>query len=64
MAKAVLGLKSAYEKARLKKVQAIPMADRKGVKEEMEKAYSAPNTEEIVKSFEYQSFDSRVGKFI
>ena len=63
MAKAILGLKSAYEKARLKKVQeAIPMADRKGVKEEMEKAYSAPNTEEIVKSFEYQSFDSPSGK--
>ena len=35
---------------------------RKGVKEEMEKAYSAPNTEEIVKSFKYQSFDSPSGK--
>ena len=40
------------------------MADRKGVKEEMEKAYSAPNTEEIIRSLSIKVLILRVGKFI
>ena len=40
------------------------MADRKGVKEEMEKAYSAPNTEEIIKSLNIKVSIPRVEKFI
>ena len=64
VAQAILGLKAAYEKARLEKVQsAIPMGAAKDVKEEMEKAYKTPpSTEEIIKAFEYLTFDSPSGK--
>lgn len=63
-AQAILGLKAAYEKARLEKVQsAIPMGAAKDVKEQMEKAYNTPpSTEEIIKAFEYLTFDSPSGK--
>lgn len=63
VAQAVLGLKAAYEKARLEKVKkAIPMGAAPGVKEEMEKAYMPPTTEEIIAAFEYLRFDSPSGQ--
>ena len=62
-AQAFLGLKAAYEKARLEKVQkAIPMGDNKGVKEEMEKAYSRPTTEEVAAALEGLTFEGPSGK--
>jgi branched-chain amino acid transport system substrate-binding protein len=63
---AFLGLKTAYEKAKIAKLQAaIPMGANKGVKEEMEKAYqTAPSDEEIIASFEGLTFASPSGKMI
>jgi branched-chain amino acid transport system substrate-binding protein len=62
-AQAFLGLKAAYEKARLEKVQkAIPMGAAPGVREEMERAYAPPTTEEVIAAFEYLRFDSPSGQ--
>ncbi|MBX9963268.1 MAG: ABC transporter substrate-binding protein [Burkholderiales bacterium] len=62
-AQAFLGLKAAYEKAMRDKISsAIPMGAAKNVKEEMEKAYSPPNQEEIIAAFEKLTFDSPSGK--
>ncbi len=60
----ILGLKAAYEKAKIAKLSAaIPMGANKGVKEEMEKAYQVgPSQDEIIASFEHLSFDSPSGK--
>ncbi len=63
VAQAFLGLKAAYEKARLEKVQkAIPMGANRNVKEEMEKAYGRPTTEEVIAAFEGLTFDGPSGK--
>jgi branched-chain amino acid transport system substrate-binding protein len=63
-ASAILGLKAAYEKAKITKLSAsIPMGANKGVKEEMEKAYQVgPSQEEIIAAFEKLTFDSPSGK--
>jgi branched-chain amino acid transport system substrate-binding protein len=60
----ILGLKAAYEKAKIAKLSAsIPMGDNKGVKQEMEKAYQVgPSQDEIIAAFEHLSFDSPSGK--
>ncbi len=63
IAQAFLGLKAAYERARLEKVKsAIPMGAAAGVKEGMEQAYRMPNTEEVIAAFEYLTFASPSGK--
>ncbi|HUU72311.1 MAG TPA: ABC transporter substrate-binding protein [Burkholderiales bacterium] len=62
-AQAFLGLKAAYEKARLDKVRsATPMGAAQGVKEGMEEAYKMPNTDEVIAAFEYLTFESPSGK--
>lgn len=62
-AQAFLGLKAAYEKARLEKVQkAIPMGDNRGVKEEMEKAYGRLTSEEVAAALEGLTFEGPSGK--
>lgn len=63
-AMAFLGLKAAYEKAKITKLGAtIPMGDNKGVKDEMQKAYAqGPSTEDVVAAFEGITFDSPAGK--
>ncbi len=60
----ILGLKSAYEAAKLKKLSSsIPMGENKGVKEEMEKAYAiGPSQEEVIAAFEGLSFQSPSGR--
>jgi len=60
----ILGLKAAYEKAKIAKLSAsIPMGTNKGVKEEMEKAYQVgPGQDEIIAAFEKLVFDSPSGK--
>jgi branched-chain amino acid transport system substrate-binding protein len=60
----LLGLKAAYEKAKIAKLQsAIPMGANKGVKEEMEKAYQVgPSDDEIIAAFTGLTFDSPSGK--
>lgn len=61
-AQAFLGLKAAYEKARLDKVRsATPMGAAKGVKEGMEEAYQMPNTDEVIAAFEYLTFQGPSG---
>lgn len=63
VAQAFLGLKAAYERARLEKVKsAIPMGAAEGVKEGMERAYAMPSTEEVIAAFEYLTFDAPSGK--
>jgi branched-chain amino acid transport system substrate-binding protein len=63
MAQAMLGLKAAYEKARLDKIQkATPMGAAEGVKEGMEKAYGVPTTEEVAAALENLSFDGPSGR--
>ena len=63
IAQAFLGLKAAYERARLEKVKnAIPMAAVEGVKEGMEEAYRMPNTEEVIAAFEYLTYETPSGK--
>ena len=59
-----LGLKAAYEKAKIAKLSAsIPMGANKGVKEAMEKAYdTGPSQEEVIAAFEHLTFDSPSGK--
>jgi branched-chain amino acid transport system substrate-binding protein len=59
-----IGLKAAYEKAKLAKLAAsIPMGANKNVKEEMEKAYQVgPSQDEIMTAFEKLVFDSPSGK--
>ena len=62
-AQAFLGLKAAYEKARLEKVKsATPMGVADGVKEGMEQAYAMPNADEVIAAFEYLTFDAPSGK--
>ncbi len=60
----ILGLKSAYEAAKLKKLSSsIPMGENKGVKEEMEKAYAlGASQEEVIAAFEGLSFQSPSGR--
>ena len=60
----ILGLKAAYEKAKIAKLSAsIPVGSNKGVKEAMEKAYQVgPSQEEIIAAFEHLSFESPSGK--
>jgi branched-chain amino acid transport system substrate-binding protein len=62
-ANGILGLKAAYEKARLAKLQkSVPMGDNRGVKEETQKAYSEPpSDEEVIAAFEGLSFASPSG---
>jgi branched-chain amino acid transport system substrate-binding protein len=62
-ANGILGLKAAYEKARLAKLQkSVPMGDNRGVKEETQKAYSEPpSDEELIAAFEGLSFASPSG---
>lgn len=63
VAQAFLGLKAAFEKARLEKIRsAIPMGANQGVKEEMQRAYAVPTTDEIVVAFENLTFDGPSGK--
>ena len=64
VALAFLGLKSAYEKAKVAKLQAsIPMGANRGVKEEMEKAYSVgPAQDEVIAAFEGLTFESPSGR--
>jgi len=61
---AFLGLKAAYERAKIAKLAAsIPMGANKGVKEAMEAAYgSGPSEDEVVAAFEHLSFDSPSGR--
>jgi branched-chain amino acid transport system substrate-binding protein len=63
-ANAILGLKAAYEKAKVTKLQkAIPMGANKGVKEETEKAYaSGPDQDEVIAAFEGLLFSSPSGR--
>jgi len=62
-AQAFLGLKAAYEKAMRTKIgSATPMGNAKNVKEEMEKAYSPPNDDEVIAAFEKLGFDSPSGR--
>jgi len=63
VAQAFLGLKAAYEKARLDKVRsATPMGAAEGVKEGMEQAYMMPSTEEVISAFENLTFQAPSGK--
>jgi len=61
-----LGLKAAYEKAKITKLSAsIPMGANKGVKDEMEKAYNVgPSEEEVIAAFEGLSFESPSGRMV
>jgi branched-chain amino acid transport system substrate-binding protein len=61
---AFLGLKAAYEKAKVAKLSAsIPMGANKGVKEGMEKAYAVgPSDDELIAAFEGLIFDSPSGR--
>lgn len=63
-ANAILGLKAAYERAKVAALQkAIPMGANRGVKEEMQKAYAnPPSDEEIVAAFEGLIFPSPSGQ--
>jgi len=65
-AEAFIGLKAAYEKAKVAKLSAsIPMGANKGVKEEMEKAYNVgPSQEEVIAAFEGESFESPSGRIV
>jgi len=64
VALAFLGLKSAFEKAKIEQLsKSIPMGANKGVKEEMEKAYNlGPSDEQVIAAFEGLSFDSPSGR--
>jgi branched-chain amino acid transport system substrate-binding protein len=66
VALAFLGLKSAFEKAKVAKLSAsIPMGANKAVKDEMEKAYQiGPSDDELIGAFEGLSFDSPSGKAV
>jgi len=63
-ANAILGLKAAYERAKVARLQkAIPMGANRGVKEETEKAYTAPpSDEEVIAAFEGSIFTSPSGQ--
>lgn len=62
-AQAFLGLKMAFEKARLEKIKsATPMGAAVGVKEGMEKAYAKPGNEEVAAAFEKLTFPAPSGK--
>jgi len=60
----ILGLKTAYEAAKLKKLSSsIPMGENKGVKEEMAKAYNlGPSQEEVIAAFEGATFQTPSGR--
>ena len=64
VALAFLGLKAAFEKAKVEQLsKSIPMGANKGVKEEMEKAYNVgPGDEQVIAAFEGLSFDSPSGR--
>jgi branched-chain amino acid transport system substrate-binding protein len=63
MAQAMLGLKAAYEKARLEKVQkAVPMGANEGVKEGMQQAYASPSDQEVTAALENLTFEGPSGK--
>jgi branched-chain amino acid transport system substrate-binding protein len=64
VALAFLGLKAAYEKAKVAKMQAAtPMGANRGVKEEMEKAYNVgPTQDEVIAAFEGLTFESPSGR--
>jgi branched-chain amino acid transport system substrate-binding protein len=64
VALAFLGLKAAYEKAKVAKLSAsIPMGANKAVKDEMEKAYKiGPSDDELIAAFEGLAFDSPSGR--
>jgi len=63
MAQAMLGLKAAYEKARLEKIQkAVPMGANEGVQEGMQQAYAAPGDEEVAAALENLTFEGPSGK--
>lgn len=63
VAQAFLGLKMAFEKARLEKIKsATPMGAAEGVKEGMEKAYAMPSNEEVAAAFENLTFPAPSGK--
>src|SRR5207344_2160213 len=61
---AFLGLKAAYERAKVAKLQkSIPMGANKGVKDEMEKAYAVgPDAEDVISAFEGLVWDSPSGR--
>lgn len=62
-AQAFLGLKAAYEKARLEKIkQTVPMGAAEGVKEGMEQAYGMPGTDDVIAAFENLTFEGPSGK--
>ncbi len=63
-ANAILGLKAAYEKAKVAKLQrSIPMGANRGVKEETERAYAeGPSDVELIAAFEGLIFDSPSGR--
>jgi branched-chain amino acid transport system substrate-binding protein len=63
-ANAILGLKAAYEKAKVAKLQrSIPMGANRGVKEETEKAYAeGPSDAELIAAFEGLIFASPSGR--
>jgi branched-chain amino acid transport system substrate-binding protein len=61
---AFLGLKTAYERAKVAKLQkSIPMGANKGVKDEMEKAYAVgPDAEDVIAAFEGVVWESPSGR--
>lgn len=62
-AQALLGLKTAFEKARLQNMmQAFPMGAVRGVKEGMEKAYGMPDAVDVIAAFEHLTFNGPSGK--
>lgn len=63
-ANAILGLKTAYERAKVARLQkAIPMGANRGVKEETEKAYAGgPSDDELIAAFEGLIFFSPSGR--
>jgi len=64
VAAAFLGLKAAYEKAKVAKLQkSIPMGANPGVREEMEKAYDVgASDDDVIAAFEGLIFDSPGGR--
>ena len=63
---AFLGLKAAYERAKVARLQkSIPMGANKGVKDEMEKAYAVgPDAEEVITAFEGLVWESPSGRAV
>jgi branched-chain amino acid transport system substrate-binding protein len=63
-ANGILGLKAAFEKAKVAKLQkSIPMGANEGVKEQTQKAYAEPpSDEEVIAAFEGLTFPSPSGQ--